>query len=66
MKEVRAFLDEKVQMGLDHYRANNEEDRRLTMDIKEIFSSDLQSELHKTLVKKKKVKVLKTFSSFHI
>jgi hypothetical protein len=62
MTEMKGFLDEKVKMGLEHYRANNDEDRKLTMDVREIFSSDLQAELHKKLVREKKVKVGFTLS----
>jgi len=55
--EAKMFLDERVEEGLDLYKRNNEEDRKLIMDLKEIFSSDLQTELHKTLARQKKIKV---------
>ncbi len=39
---MRDFLDEKVRLGLEHYRSRNEVDRKLMMDLREIFSSDFQ------------------------
>ncbi len=40
--EAKEFLEEKMRLGLDHFRSNNEVDRKLMMDLREIFSSDFQ------------------------
>ncbi len=46
MGEMREFLDEKVRLGLDYYRGRSEVDRKLMMDLREIFSSDFQVMTH--------------------
>ncbi len=47
---MKQFLDEKVNDGLAHYRKHNEVDRKLMMDLREIFSSDFQVKLFKNKI----------------
>lgn len=55
--EMKAFVDQKVKEGLNQYQETHEADRKLLSDLREIFSSDLNAELNKKLVKKNKIKV---------
>ena len=55
--DMKKFIDEKVTEGLRHYQGTHETDRKLHSDLREIFSSDINAEIHKKLVKERKIKI---------
>ena len=46
-----------MKEGLDLYNESHEPDKKLRQDLREIFSSDLNAELHRGLVKERKIKI---------